>query len=194
MSELEVATGTPGWAGAVAKQVPGGAGVRVVAVEGRSGSGKSTVAAHLRQALEAEDEAVHVLTMEDLYPGWDGLAEGADLLRTCVLEPLARGESPVWRRWDWERGAFSEAPSSLPEAMACYGVLIVEGTGAGARPGPVDLIVWVHAPDAVRARRLDRREDAPLYAPFRTAWAEQEERHLTRHRPEERARIRVDNG
>lgn len=194
MSELEVDTRTPRWAGAVAGLVPGGDRVRVVAVEGRSGSGKSTVAAHLREELETQGEAVHVLTMEDLYVGWHGLAEGADLLRTRVLEPLARVEAPVWHRWDWESGGFSEDVSSLPEAVAGDGVLIVEGTGSGVRPGYTDLLVWVHAPAPVRARRLDRREDAQLYAPFRAAWAEQEAHHLALHRPEEHARVRVDNG
>ncbi|MBE3002135.1 phosphoribulokinase [Nocardiopsis sp. HNM0947] len=194
MSELEVATGTPGWAGAVTALVPGQGRARVVAVEGRSGAGKSTVAAHLAEVLRSRGEAVHVLTMEDLYAGWEGLAEGAELLRGRVLEPLARGEAPVWHRWDWEHGTFSTAPSSLPSEVARDGVLIVEGTGSGVRPGPVDLLVWVHAPDTVRARRLDRREDAHLYSPFRAAWAEQEARHLALHRPEEHARVRVDNG
>ncbi|GHD16268.1 adenylate kinase [Nocardiopsis kunsanensis] len=174
-------------------ELPGGTGVRVVAVEGRSGAGKSTVAAHLRGALAARGEAVHVLTMEDLYAGWEGLAEGARVLRTRVLAPLARGEEPVWHRWDWEHGRRSAEPSCLPEPVARGGVLVVEGTGSGVSPALLDLLVWVHAPEGERSRRLDAREDAQLYAPHRAAWATQEARHLDRYRPEAHARVRVDN-
>ncbi|WP_017610387.1 uridine kinase family protein [Nocardiopsis xinjiangensis] len=193
MSEVRTGTGVPGWAETVVTALPGGGGARVVAVEGRSGAGKSTVAAHLGEALAARGEAVHVLTMEDLYAGWDGLAEGSRLLRTRVLAPLARGEAPVWHRWDWERGQRSADPSHLPEAVSRCGVLVVEGTGSGGAPALVDLLVWVHAPEAERARRLDERGDAQLYAPHRAAWAAQEDHHLDLHRPEARARAWVDN-
>ena len=193
MSEVRTGTGVPGWAESVVTALPGGGRVRVVAVEGRSGAGKSTVAARLREALTARGEAVHVLTMEDLYAGWDGLAEGARLLRTRVLAPLARGEEPVWHRWDWERGERDPEPSRLSEAVSRGGVLIVEGTGSGVSPDLVDLLVWVHAPENVRTRRLDSREDAQLYAPHRADWAVQEAHHLDRHRPEAHARVRVGN-
>src|SRR5699024_11004483 len=75
--------------------------VRVVALEGRSGSGKSTVALQARQVLATRDTSVHLLSMEDLYPGWEGLTASADLLHDWVLAPLARGERPAWRRYDW---------------------------------------------------------------------------------------------
>lgn len=190
---MRTSTRAPGWAEGVITALPVGAGVRVVAVEGRSGAGKSTVAAHLREVLAARGEAVHVLTMEDLYAGWDGLAEGARLLRTRVLDPLARGEAPVWHRWDWERGERAAEPSRLPEAVSRGGVLVVEGTGSGACPDLVDLLVWVHAPETVRTRRLDSREDAQSYTPHRAAWATQEAHHLDRYRAKAHARVRVDN-
>jgi adenylylsulfate kinase-like enzyme len=58
----------------------------VIAVDGRSGSGKTSLAARLRSALHAP-----VVTLEDLYGGWDGLERGIDLLVSEVLEPLAAG-------------------------------------------------------------------------------------------------------
>lgn len=190
---MRTGIGVPGWTDRLSRALPAGGRVRVVAIEGRSGAGKSTVAARLREALAGRGEAVHVLTMEDLYAGWEGLAEGARLLRTRVLAPLARGEEPVWHRWDWERGERDPEPSHLSETVSRSGVLIVEGTGSGASPDLVDLLVWVHAPEAVRTRRLDSREDAQLYAPHRAAWTAQEAHHLDRHRPEAHARVRIDN-
>lgn len=193
MSGVRTGTGVPGWTENVVAALPGGTGVRVVAIEGRSGAGKSTVAAHLREALSARGEAVYVLTMEDLYAGWDGLAEGARLLRTRVLAPLARGEEPVWHRWDWQHGRRSDEPSRLPDEVSLGGILVVEGTGSGASPALLDLLVWVHAPEPERIRRLDEREDAQLYIPHCAAWAAQEAHHLDRHRPQTHARVQVDN-
>ncbi|WP_304455518.1 uridine kinase [Nocardiopsis sp. YSL2] len=169
--------------------------VRVVAVEGRSGSGKSTVAERLRAVLAARGEPVHVLTMEDLYPGWDGLARAPGLLRSWVLAPLRRGESVAWHRYDWDRGAFAPERTRLPEEVATGGTLVVEGCGSGAADvrGLVDALVWVAAPGAERARRLDARWDAAVYAPHRDRWARQEEAFYAEHRPDAHAGLVVDN-
>ncbi|MEU0491990.1 AAA family ATPase [Nocardiopsis sp. NPDC006139] len=180
----------------MAAAVPGDRGrVRVVTVEGRSGSGKSTVAERLRAALAARDTAVAVLPMDDLYPGWHGLARAPELLVEWVLEPLARGGAARWRRYDWARGRFSREEYSLPGPVAAGGVLVVEGCGSGARivRPRVDLSVWVDAPDAVRARRLDARGDAGLYAPFRRVWADQEAVFYAAERPREHADAVVGN-
>ncbi|OOC54457.1 MULTISPECIES: uridine kinase family protein [Nocardiopsis] len=197
MTRPRISTTEHGWPDRLARLVPStGAGrTRVVAVEGRSGAGKSTVAEDLAAALAARGEAVHVLTMEDLYPGWEGLAEAPGLLRTWVLEPLARGGRAAWRRYRWERGAFAREWTALPDDVAAGGVLVVEGSGSGAAAvrDLLDLLVWVAAPDDERARRLDGRWDAAVYAPYRRVWAEQEEAFHRRDRPEEHADAVVGN-
>ncbi|MFD6952543.1 phosphoribulokinase [Nocardiopsis sp. TSRI0078] len=197
MTRPRISTAEPGWPHRLARTVPSpGAGrARVVAVEGRSGAGKSTVAEELGAALAARGEPTRVLTMEDLYPGWEGLAEAPELLREWVLEPLARGERAAWRRYDWERGAFAREWTALPGDVAAGGVLVVEGSGSGAAAvrGLLDLLVWVAAPDGERSLRLDGRWDAGLYAPYRRVWAEQEEAFHRRDRPREHSDVVVDN-
>lgn len=198
MNRPRISTADDGWEDALAGAVPSpdpAGGTRVVAVEGRSGSGKSTVAARLRDALARRGRPVAVLPMEDLYPGWEGLGEAPALLRAWVLDPLARGERPAWRRYDWERGAFGPGWTALPEEVAAGGVLVVEGCGSGAAAGRdrLDLLVWVAAPDDERSRRLDGRGDASVYAPHRRVWAEQEEGFYARNRPLEHAGLVVDN-
>ncbi|WP_435108178.1 uridine kinase family protein [Nocardiopsis synnemataformans] len=199
MSRARISTAEPGWADLLARAVPPPARAsgrtRAVAVEGRSGAGKSTVADALRAALVRRGEAAAVLTMEDLYPGWRGLDEGSELLRGRVLAPLARGERAAWRRYDWERGAFAREWTALPGDVAAGGVLVVEGCGSGAAAvrGLLDLLVWVDAPDGERTRRLDGRWDASVYAPHRQAWAEQEEAFHRRDRPREHADVVVAN-
>ncbi|WP_436892157.1 uridine kinase family protein [Nocardiopsis dassonvillei] len=191
---MRLATDQDEWDIRLAAAVPGGR-VRVVAVEGRSGSGKSTVAERLRAALARRGTAAAVLPMEDLYPGWHGLARAPELLVEWVLEPLRAGGTARWRRYDWERGVFSGEEAALPGPVAAGGVLVVEGCGSGARivRPHLDLSVWVDAPDAVRARRLDSRADAGLYAPYRRVWADQEAEFYAAERPREHADVLVDN-
>ncbi len=196
-----VSTDRPGWAehvaGAVLDADRRGPLVRVVAVEGRSGSGKSTVAARVCRALADRGEPVALLTMEDLYPGWEGLAEASALLRSWVLLPLAEGRAPAWHRYDWGRGAFGADRVTLPADVVEHGgTLVVEGCGSGAaavRDLP-DLLLWVEADAATRARRLDAREDAEAYAPYRASWARQEDALYACDPPRERADLLVGNG
>ncbi len=196
MTVLHVATDRDEWDIRLAGAVPRGPRVRVVAVEGRSGSGKSTVAERLRAALVARGEAASVLPMEDLYPGWHGLERAPGLLVEWVLEPLRSGGRARWRRYDWERGGFGAREAEPPGPVASGGVLVVEGCGSGARAVRpyLDLTVWVDAPRAVRERRLDSRADAAVYAPYRRVWAEQEARFYAAERPREHAGAVVGNG
>src|SRR5699024_12590410 len=130
---MHVRTDRPGWQEQVADVILAAprhhSRVRVVALEGRAGPGKSTVALQAHQALATRDTPVHLLSMEDLYPGWEGLAASADLLHDWVLAPLARGERPAWRRYDWEQNRFAPTWTHLPKDLQEGGTLLVEEIG-----------------------------------------------------------------
>src|ERR1700722_16944682 len=133
----------------LASATPRAGGTRVVAVDGRSGSGKTSLAAALRDRLRAP-----VVTLEDLYGGWDGLEHGIDLLVSEVLEPLGAGLAARVPRYDWVTAAWR--PPWLLEPPK---VLIVEGVGAGARRAVTyeSTLIWMQAPEVVRKKRaLDR--------------------------------------
>lgn len=195
----KVGTKHSGWVGRAALFVLAaprvGPRVRVVAVEGRSGSGKSTVAERLRRELAERGEPVAVLSMDDLYPGWEGLARAPELLRAWVLSPLSEGRPVAWRRYDWERNRFEERWRGLPAALPTGGTLVVEGCGSGAEAvrDLLDVLLWVEAPTSVRSARLDRREDHDAYAPFRRVWAHQEEELYAGDRTRDRADLVIDN-
>ena len=72
--------------------VPRAGRTRVLAIDGRSGAGKSSLAAAMSGELGAP-----VVSLEDLYGGWDGLENGIDLLVSEVLEPLAAGRAALSR-------------------------------------------------------------------------------------------------
>jgi uridine kinase len=158
---------------------------RVVAVDGRSGAGKTSLAASLQAALGAP-----VVALEDLYGGWNGLERGIDLLVSAVLEPLAAGRAARVPRYDWIAAAW-RAPWTLEPPA----VLIVEGVGAGARraAGYESVLVWMEEPAPVRKKRaLDR--DGETFAPYWDAWAAQEDAMLARENTPDRADIVIGAG
>jgi uridine kinase len=158
---------------------------RVLAVDGRSGAGKTALATGLRAAIGAP-----VVSLEDLYGGWDGLERGIDLLVTQVLEPLADGRVVRVPRFDWAAGEWAE-----PVTLGTPEMLIVEGVGAGARRAAVyeSLLVWVEAPAFVRKKRALER-DGDVFAPHWERWAAQEEAMLARERTPERADLTLRSG
>ncbi|GAA2567531.1 AAA family ATPase [Pseudonocardia hydrocarbonoxydans] len=158
---------------------------RLVCVDGPSGSGKTTLAGRLGAALDAT-----VLHLDDLYPGWDGLAAAVALLHDRVVAPLCAGRAGAYRRWDWERSA--------PGAEVDVGrppVLVVEGAGSGARvvAAHAVLLVWVDAPRAERYRRGIAR-DGETYRPHWERWATQEDALFAAEGTRARADVVLDTG
>lgn len=166
-----------------------GPGVRerplVVAVDGPSGSGKSVLG-----AVAARDLGAGLVRMDDLFPGWDGLAAAPGLLAEQVLAPLARGERAAYRRWDWHQDGWAEEVE-VPAGE----VLVVEGCGSSVRPAAelVDVAVWVEAPRELRLRRGLAR-DGESYRPHWQRWADQEAALYAADRTRERADVVVSTG
>ncbi|WP_251150793.1 (d)CMP kinase [Cellulosimicrobium sp. Marseille-Q4280] len=158
-------------------------GIRLVVVDGPAGSGKTTLAAQLGEALPAQ-----VLHMDDLYEGWRGLEPAWARLDGWVLAPLASGRPGRYRRFDWGRDTFAEWHDVPPAPF-----LVVEGCGAARLEADAvaALRVWVEAPDDVRLRRgLDR--DGEESRDHWLAWMTAEREHYARNRTRERADLRLD--
>jgi len=158
----------------------------VVLIDGRSGAGKSRLAASLVAAWPAPGP-VQLVGLDSIYPGWDGLEAGVEIARQDILVPHARGLMGVWRRHDWDLGAPAEAHAVDPSLP-----LIVEGSGSLTPQTRrlSDISVWVDAPDDARKRRaLDR--DGDTYRPHWERWAAQESVHLSVDDPERLATISV---
>lgn len=143
--------------------------VVVVALDGPSGAGKTTLARGVELALAAEGP-VAVVHMDHLYPGWDGLAQAPDLLTTQVLEPLSRREHAAYRLWSWVR----ERWAGTQEVPSCR-FLVVEGCGASVGPARpyAAVTVFVDADPRLRRRRGIAR-DGEAYRPQWQRWADQE--------------------
>jgi hypothetical protein len=148
----------------------------VVLIDGRSGAGKT----ELGRALAPRMGAV-LVSLDDLYPGWDGLAAGAHAVSTTVL----RRRDPGWTRWDWAQSRPAEW-HPLDRGTP----LVVEGCGAitAASRRRAELAVWMDADAALRRARAMAR-DGRAYEPHWDRWAAQEAQHLRRDRPVERADV-----
>lgn len=138
----------------------------LVGIDGPAGGGKSTLADRVAAALGDAP----IVRMDDLYPGWDGLAASVPLLVRWVLSPAEHGRIPRYRRYDWYRGGYAEW-----RAVRRHRYLIVEGAGStcGIARGYFAVRVFVDASPDERMRRALRR-DGDIFRPHWDRWARQE--------------------
>lgn len=145
-----------------------------VLIDGRSGAGKTTYAMRLAGELDAQ-----LIHLEDVYPGWGGLAEATDILARSILHPdiAQAGFHP----WDW----VNDRQSAEWVAMQPEVNLVVEGCGAisaetyaAAQRNYTVLSIDIQVPEEVRKPRALHR--SPEMTDFWDMWAEQEEQHRRR--------------
>lgn len=157
-------------------------GTRLVCIDGLAGAGKTTLAEAVRAETDARGVGCAVVHMDDLYPGWRGLAEGSQTVWRDVVVPLTQGRAGQFRRYDWHRAAFEDA-LTVPVSP----VVVIEGCGSA--PPPVAaagaLVVYVTAPEEVRLARGLARDGEAMRAEWVAFMADEralEERHRTRER------------
>ena len=161
--------------------------VVVIALDGPSGAGKTTLARGVELALEPV-APVAVVHMDHLYPGWDGLARGPGLLTTQVLEPLARGERAAYRIWSWVRDEWAGSREVPPCRF-----LVVEGCGSSVQPAGAYAAVSVFVDAEVGLRRYRGIErDGEAYRPQWERWARQETALFTADATRQRADLVLD--
>lgn len=169
---------------------------RLLCIDGPAGSGKTTLTAAVVDAVPPE-VSVRVVHLDDVYPGWSGLAQGVDRAARLLVAPLARGEAGGYRRYDWVAGQEAEWHDVSPVDL-----LVLEGVGAGSADfaAHITTLVWVEAPRDVRlARGLERDielhgllEDRDRLRTRWRAWSADEDALHARHRTRERADVVVE--
>ncbi|MFD2091775.1 uridine kinase family protein [Blastococcus deserti] len=158
---------------------------RVVAVDGRSASGKTTVAGRVA-ALVRRSVVLHT----DDVAWHHSFFDWADLLRVGVLEPARQGRRVRYRppAWD-ERGR----PGSIDVPSGCP-LVLVEGVGIARRDlrDLVDAVIWVQCDIELAERRgIDRDGGDSQAADLWAEWAAEERPFLADERPWERADVIV---
>jgi hypothetical protein len=147
-------------------------GRRLVAIDGPSGVGKSTLADLI---VATWRRPVALVRLDEVYPGWAGLDRGAALLAASLVGPWAAGKVARVPSWNWEAGAPGPVRTIVPGQD-----LVVEGCGAfDACAEASALRIWVHADDDDR-RRAALTRDRGAFDPYWEMWDTQWKRHAAR--------------
>jgi uridine kinase len=163
----------------------------LVAIDGRSGTGKSTLASRVAARVGGT-----VVEGDDFYAGgadaeWE-LRSVEEKVRECIdwrrlkteaLDPLLAGRSAAWHPFDFESGVGLAAHTISREPAD---VIILDGVYS-ARPelrDIVDLTVLVEVPDDLaRRHRLVGREGQTFMDSWHALWDGAEDYYFTQIRP-----------
>jgi energy-coupling factor transporter ATP-binding protein EcfA2 len=153
----------------------------IVAVDGRQGGGKSTLARWVA-GLVPGTAIVHT----DDLAWWESFFDWDHLMAAGVLEPLRQGQDVTFRPPAWD----ARGRDGSIEVAAAAPLVIVEGVGSSrvALTGMLDAAVWVQSDAAEATRRgIHRDGGTPTEAAFWHEWAAEENPFLAQDRPWERA-------
>jgi len=165
----------------------------VVAIDGRSGSGKSTVAEAVARAIDAV-----IVSCDDFFAAgvsdaeWDRrtpaqrAADAIDWrrLKREALEPLRTGRPARWHAFDFSAGPRRDGTYPLQRTPTERGpkpVVLLDGAYS-ARPelaDVVDLTVLVEAAPTTRETRLAAREATDFLRQWHARWDPAEAYYFT---------------
>lgn len=159
-------------------------GVRLVAVDGHGGAGKSTFASRLASA--GDDRAFIVHT--DDFASADNPINWWPRLLEQVIEPLVAGRTGRFQRYDWPTGRLAEW-ITVPRAP----IVVIEGVSSSRAEWHrcLSFAIWIEAsPDTCLERGLQRDGEDTLRQ-WRQ-WIATEDEHFRRDGARCRADVVVD--
>jgi uridine kinase len=159
----------------------------LVGIDGRGGSGKTTLARELATLLPD----VTVVQFDDFYRATDErnltAAGGGEVggsfdwrrVRDQVLQPLADDEATRYQRYDWDSDALAEW-----RLISASGIVIVEGNYSTRQElhGYYDVTIWIDTPHDVRLRRGLERDGERARARWLEEWIPEEDRYVAANR------------
>jgi energy-coupling factor transporter ATP-binding protein EcfA2 len=162
-------------------------GIRVVGIDGPSGSGKSHLARGLAEIMRAP-----IIEIDD-FVSWDDFAGWWPRFDAQVLAPLLNGQDAVFqaRDWtDWYGARLGEwktqrwSPTVVFEGVTCT---------RRATVGRLSYAVWVEAPAPLRLARGLARDGSRVGAErLWQKWMAEEERFFAADGTRERADLVLD--
>jgi len=100
----------------------------IIAIDGRAGSGKTTLANELSLALSLHLK-VTVIHLDEIYAGWElALSDALRISLSRILKSISTGESITVPIYDWTKERFD----STREISPCD-LIIIEGVGSAQR-------------------------------------------------------------
>lgn len=162
-------------------------GIRIVGIDGPSGSGKSHLARGLAEVLKAP-----IIEIDD-FVSWDSFAGWWPRFDAQVLTPLLRGKDAHYQARDWTdwHGSTLGGWKTQPWTP----IVIFEGVTCTRREtiGRLAYTIWVEAPAPVRmARGLARDSSFADAQQLWQKWLADEERFFSSDGTRERADLIID--
>ena len=157
--------------------------LRLVAIDGPGGAGKSTFA---RKLSEAAGRAPVFHT--DDFAAADNPINWWPRLLQQVIGPFARGEAARYQRYDWPTKTLAGWHTIEPAPIA-----ILEGVSAGRSEWAEHLsfLIWIETPREERLRRGVDRDGLEALDDWES-WMASEDAHYARDPTRERADIVLD--
>ena len=166
-----------------------------VAIDGRSGAGKSALAGAVAQACKALNVTVTVIEGDDFYAGgtaerWDQRSPADKAFHVIdwrrqhrVLEDLRPNGKAKWYPFHWESPDWNSEPVPLrptPAKAPAANIVILEGAYS-ARPelhDIVDVRVLLDTPPERRRRQLLERESEEYRSDWEGRWLAAEDHYF----------------
>lgn len=165
----------------------------LIAIEGFGGSGKTTLAEQLRDALRD----AYIINIDDFIikakltePSWDKGAFDRERLEQQVLIPATTGKDVAYQKLIWETDNLSE-PVNMPKVA----YLIVEGISS-YHPNIAkyyDYKIWVDTPIELAKERGHSRDGSNENAQHWDLWAENDLKYQQKYHPEQVADFTIEN-
>jgi len=158
--------------------------VRLVAVDGPGGAGKSTFANRFAAAAEGN---AFIIRTDDFASAEEPINWWPRLL-SDVIEPLVDGGSARFQRYDWSTRQLAEWVSVPPRP-----VVIIEGVSSSRSQWSryLTFSIWIETEPEVRLERGLARDGEDMLAEWR-AWMAAEDRHFDRDGARSKANLLVD--
>jgi len=158
--------------------------VRLVAIDGPGGSGKTVFANRLSAAAGEHAHQVHT----DDFSSWDEPIDWWPRLLAEVIEPLSTGSPGRFQRYDWDKRRLDEW-HDVPLSR----IVLIEGVGSSRRDWSdhIAFAVWVETPRRVRLERGLARDGRGMKDRW-TRWMRCEDAHFDVDHPLSRVDLVVD--
>ncbi len=156
-----------------------------ILIDGPSGSGKTTLATAIHEHW-LESAPLQVVHMDDIYPGWNGLAQGV-LTAGRMLRERSSGMDTTWQQYDWNTQSLTSWNTIYADVP-----LLLEGCGSlpqGAQHA-AHVRIWLDADATVRHERALSRV-GENFAEHWNGWDAQFAEYVRIHNPQAKATLVV---
>jgi uridine kinase len=143
----------------------------LIAIDGRAGAGKTTLAEGLSLALGV-NRAVKIIHLEMIYAGWEGsLGKSLTMTLSQLLEDLSNDRASLLPIFNWQEMAFDSEKLVSPSDL-----IIFEGVGSAQEIVRrfATATIWLDIDPAIGLQRVLDREGMAIHDQMRQ-WQREEE-------------------